>query len=102
MGKAFEITIWKPNAGKWAEALKNMNEVAAIFKEAGVSDVQVLEGSIGKDVGNIVVIQTYKGLADNGSLNEKLSEFPAFKDWMKAHKDDNYAQFVSHDLYVEA
>ena len=102
MGKAFEITVWKPHAGKFGETMKNIKEVAAIFKEAGVSEVQVLEGSIGKDVGNIIVIQTYKGLADNGALNEKLSGYAPFQDWMKAHKDDNYAEFVSHDLYVEA
>ena len=102
MGKAFEITVWKPHAGLWAEAMKNIKEVAGIFKDGGVSEVQVLEGSIGKDVGNILVIQTYKGLADNGNLNEKLASHGAFQDWMKAHGKDNYGSLVSHDLYVEA
>jgi hypothetical protein len=102
MGKAYEITVWKPHAGLWAEAMKNIKEVAGIFKEAGVSEVLVLEGSIGKDVGNIVVIQTYKGLADNGSVNEKLGEHVPFQNWMKEHGKDNYGSLVSHDLYVEA
>lgn len=101
MGKAYEITIWKPKSGKWAEAKKNMEEVAVIFKEAGVSDVQILSGSVGKDVGNLIMLQTYKGLADNGVLNEKLGEYPAFQDWMKAHGKDDYATLISHDLYIE-
>ena len=100
MGKAYEITIWKPRVGHWSDALKNLNEVAAIFKEAGVSDVQILSGVAGKDVGNLVVIQTFKGLADNGAINEKLGEFPKMQEWMKVHSKDNYAELISHDLYV--
>jgi hypothetical protein len=102
MSKVYEITIWKPKTGKWADAKKNMQEVAAIFKNAGVSDVQILEGSIGKDVGNLIMIQTYKGLADNGALNEKLGEDSAFQNWMKEHGKDDYATLVSHDLYIES
>ena len=99
MGKAYEITIWKPRPGKWADALKNLNEVAAIFKEAGVSDVQILSGAAGKDVGHIVVLQTFKGLADNGAVNEKLTDFAPMNEWMKVHKDDNLVELISHDLY---
>lgn len=99
MGKAYEITIWKPRPGQWADALKNLNEVAAIFKEAGVSDIQILSGAAGKDVGHLVVIQTFKGLADNGAINEKLGDFAPMKEWMKAHGKDDFATLVSHDLY---
>jgi hypothetical protein len=102
MGKAFEITVWKPHNGMWADAMRNIKEVAGIFKDAGVSEVQILEGSIGKDVGNIMVIQTYKGLADNGNLNEKLASHAGFQDWMKEHGKDNFGVLVSHDLYVES
>lgn len=100
MGKAYEITIWKPRPGHWEDALKNLNEVAAIFKEAGVSDVQILSGAAGKDVGNIVILQTFKGLADNGAINEKLGDFGPMKEWMKIHSKDNFVEIVSHDLYV--
>ena len=102
MGKAFEITVWKPHAGKWGDAMKNIKEVAGIFKDGGVSEVQVLEGSIGRGVGHIMVIQTYKGLADNGNLNEKFGSFAPFQEWMKEHGKDDFAVLISHDLYVEA
>ena len=36
MGKAYEITVWKPHTGKRGEFIKSMKEVAAIFKENGV------------------------------------------------------------------
>ena len=100
VGKAYEITIWKPRPGQWENAMKNMSEVAAIFKEAGVSDIQILSGHAGKDVGNVVVIQTFKGLADNGAINEKLTDFAPMNEWMKAHGKDDFATLVSHDLYA--
>lgn len=100
VGKAYEISIWKPRPGHWDDAMKNLKEVAAIFKDAGVSDIQIMMGHAGKDVGNIVVLQTFKGLADNGAVNEKLGDFAPMNDWMKAHGKDDFAVLVSHDLYT--
>jgi len=100
VGKAYEITIWKPRPGHWEDAMKNFKAVAEIFKEAGVSDIQILTGHAGKDVGNVVVIQTFKGLADNGAINEKLTDFAPMNEWMKAHGKDDFAILVSHDLYA--
>ena len=102
VSKAYEITIWKPRPGHWADVLKNLNEVAAIFKEAGVSDIQILAGAAGKDVGHLVVVQTFKGLADNGAINEKLGDFAPMQEWMKAHGKDDFAELISHDLYQTA
>lgn len=102
MAKAYEISVWKLRPGKRGDALKNMQEVAAIFKSEGVSDIQILEGHAGKDVGNMVMIQTFKGLADNGIVNEAVTKSSAMGEWMKKHANDDFATLVSHDLYVES
>ena len=102
MAKAYEITVWKPHVGKRDAFMKNWNEIAVLFKKAGVSDIKILEGVAGKDVGNVVIIQTFKGLADNGAVNEKIGNSAKMSEWMKAHGKDDYAKLVSHDLYVEA
>jgi hypothetical protein len=36
------------------------------------SQVELLTGGAGNDVGHVVVIQHFKGLADNGALNERI------------------------------
>ena len=74
MARAFEITVWKPHVGKRAAFMKSWAEVAAIFKENGVSDITVLNGHAGKDVGHIVIIQTFKSLTDNGIVNDAIGE----------------------------
>ena len=101
MAKAYEITVWKPHVGKRAEFLKGMNEVAAIFKEVGVSDIKIIEGVAGKDVGNVVVIQTFKNLTDNGKVNDAIGDNAKMKAWMKKHGKDDVATLVSHDLYAD-
>jgi hypothetical protein len=102
MAKAYEISVWKPHAGKRAEFMKTWGEIAEIFKANGVSDITVLSGHAGKDVGNIVIIQTFKSLTDNGIVNDAISESPAMKAWMEKNKDVDSAAMVSHDLYTEA
>lgn len=102
MGKAFEISVWKPHPGMRANFMKNWAEVEAIFKEAGVGDIKVLEGVAGKDVGNIVIIQTFKNLTDNGKVNDSIGENAKMKAWMKKHAKDDFAKLISHDLYAEA
>jgi hypothetical protein len=102
MAKAYEISVWKIHPGKRADAMKNFHEVAEIFESEGVSKIKFLEGHAGKDVGHVVMIQTFKGLADNGAVNEKITTSKKMGDWMKKHSDDNFATLVSHDLYVEA
>ena len=102
MPKAYEISVWKPHAGKWADAMQNIKEVMDIFKKEGVSDIQILQGHAGKDVGHIVIIQTFKGLSDNGAVNEAIGNSAAMKEWHKAHGTDDFAAIVSHDLYVDA
>ena len=102
MPKAYEISVWKPHAGMWSDAMKNLKEVMDIFKSEGVSDIQIMQGHAGKDVGSIVVIQTFKNLADNGAINDTFSQNPDIKAWMEKHKDDDLATLVSHDLYADA
>jgi len=102
MAKAYEISVWKPHVGKRADFMKGMNEVAAIFKEAGVSDIKIIEGVAGKDVGNVVVIQTFKSLTDNGKVNDAIGESAKMKAWHKKHAKDDIATLISHDLYSEA
>ena len=101
MGKAYEISVWKPHTGKSAEFIKQMKEVIAIFKDSGVSEIVMMSGHAGKDVGNIVMIQTYKGLADNGIVNEAINESPTMASWMEQNKNNDTAALVSHDLYIE-
>ena len=78
MARAFEITVWKPHVGKRAAFMKSWAEVAAIFKENGVSDITVLNGHAGKDVGHIVIIQNsdpaidVKRLLNHPSFRERL------------------------------
>jgi hypothetical protein len=102
MAKAYEISVWKPHVGKRADFMKSWAEVAAIFKEAGVSDIKVLEGVAGKDVGHIVVIQTFKSLTDNGKVNDAIGDNAKMKAWNKKHAKDDIATLISHDLYSEA
>jgi hypothetical protein len=101
MAKAYEISIWKPRAGKRADFLKTWGEIAEIFKKEGVSDIQVLSGHAGKDVGNIVIIQTFKSLTDNGIVNDAIGESAAMKAWIEQNTDIDSAEMVSHDLYTE-
>ena len=102
MARAFEISIWKPHAGKRADFLKSWNEVAKIFKDNGVSEIVVMEGHAGKDVGNIVIIQTFKSLTDNGAVNDAIGASPAMKAWAEKNKNLDGATMVSHDLYSES
>jgi len=102
MAKAYEISIWKPHPGKRAEFMKTWNEIATIFKNEGVSDILVMNGHAGKDVGNVLIIQTFKSLTDNGIVNDALGESAAMKAWMEKNKDIDTAVMVSHDLYTEA
>lgn len=101
MAKAYEISVWKPHVGKRSAFIKSMNEVIAIFKETGVSEIIMMSGHAGKDVGNVVIIQTYKSLSDNGIVNEAINESPVMSAWMEKNKDNDTAALVSHDLYVE-
>jgi len=45
------------------------------------------------------VIQHFKGLADNGALNESIGESEPMKAWREAHPGDFPAKLISHDLY---
>jgi predicted acetyltransferase len=102
MAKAYEISIWKPRPGKRAEFMKSWGEIAKIFKDCGVSEIVVMDGHAGKDVGNIVIIQTFKSLTDNGAVNDAIGESAAMKAWREKYKDIDSAAMVSHDLYSEA
>ena len=102
MSKAYEISIWKPHAGKRSDFLKSWAEISKIFKDNGVSDIVIMHGHAGKDVGNIVIVQTFKSLTDNGKVNDAIGENAKMKAWMKKHAKDDFAALVSHDLYSEA
>ena len=101
MARAFEISVWRPHTGKRAEFLKSMGEIADIFKANGVSEILTLSGHAGKDVGNIVVIQTFKSLTDNGIVNDAIGDSAAMKSWMEKNKEWDVATMISHDLYSE-
>lgn len=99
MPKAYEISVWKPHPGKTGDFLKSFAQVKKMFLESGVSQVDVLTGVAGKDVGHIVVLQTFQSLTDNGAVNDAIGESEAMKAWMEANKDNYIADLVSHDLY---
>jgi hypothetical protein len=101
MAKAYEISIWEPNPGKGEEFTETIKSLTKAFVEAGVSQVELLTGVAGKDVFRVVVIQHFKGLADNGSVNETIGNSPVMKAWRDAHPGDFPAKLISHDLYQE-
>ena len=76
MSKAYEISIWEPNAGKFEEFMETIKSLTKAFVEAGVSRVELLTGVAGKDMFRVVVIQHFKGLADNGAVNESIGDQP--------------------------
>ncbi len=99
MAKAYEISIWEPNAGKFEEFMETIKSLTKAFVEAGVSHVELLTGVAGKDMFRVVVIQHFKGLADNGAVNESIGDHPAMKAWREAHSGDIPGKLISHDLY---
>jgi hypothetical protein len=99
MGKAYEISIWEPNPGKSDEFIETIKSLTQAFVESGVSSVDLLTGVAGKDVFRVVVIQHFKGLADNGAVNESIGGSAAMKAWREAHPGNFPATLISHDLY---
>jgi hypothetical protein len=99
MGKVVEISVFKPQHGKAKEFLDGYADVKKTFLDAGASSVQVLAGSSGKDVGNIIVIQTFNSPTHAGSVNEKLGESSGLHEWMDDHAHVGIADLVSHDVY---
>ena len=101
MAKAYEISIWEPNPGKGDEFLETIKSLTKAFVEAGVSKVELMTGVVGKDMFRVVVIQHFKGLADNGAVNESIGDSAAVKAWRESHPGDFPATLISHDLYQE-
>jgi hypothetical protein len=101
MAKAYEISIWEPNPGKFDEFLEIIKSLTKAFVESGVSKIDLLTGVAGKDMFRIVVIQQFKGLADNGAINESIGDSAPMKAWREAHPGDFPAKLISHDLYSE-
>ncbi len=99
MGRVIEMTVWKAHPGKMKEMLAIMAETRTLFLAAGVSEITIVVGAAGKDVGNATMIQTFKGLADNGAVNEALNDNAAMKAHQKKYADTNIANFISHDIY---
>jgi hypothetical protein len=101
MAKAYEISVWEPLPDKFDELNETIKSLAKAFVEAGVSKVELLSGVAGKDVGHVVVIQHFKGLADNGAMNETIMDSVPMKTWREEHAGDFPAKLISHDLYSE-
>jgi hypothetical protein len=99
MTKAYEISIWEPHPGKGEEFTELIKSLTKAFVEAGVSQVDLLTGVAGKDIFRVVVIQHFKGLADNGAINESIGDSAPMKAWREAHPGDFPANLISHDLY---
>jgi hypothetical protein len=99
MSKAYEISIWEPHPEKFDEFMELIKSLTKAFVESGVSKVELLTGVAGKDMFRIVVIQHFKGLADNGAVNESIGDSPAMKAWREAHPGSFPANLISHDLY---
>ncbi|MGD0853033.1 MAG: hypothetical protein ABSA07_06720 [Acidimicrobiales bacterium] len=99
MSKAYEISIWEPDPGKFDEFMETIKSLTKAFVEAGVTHVDLLTGVAGKDMFRVVVIQHFKGLADNGALNESIGDSEVMKAWREAHPGNFPAKLISHDLY---
>jgi hypothetical protein len=101
MAKAYEISVWDPHNGKFDEFMEVIKSLKVAFMASGVSQVELLTGAAGKDVGHVVVIQHFKGLADNGALNETIMDKEPMKKWREEHPGEFPADLLSHDLYQE-
>ena len=99
MAKAYEISIWEPDPEKSDEFMETIKSLTKAFVESGVSQVDLLTGVAGKDVFRVVVIQHFKGLADNGAGNESIGDSAAMKVWREAHPGGFPGKLISHDLY---
>ena len=99
MGKVIEMTVWKAHPGKMKEMLAVMSATRTVFLAAGVSEIKIVVGAAGKDVGNATMIQTFKGFADNGAVNEAIGDDAGVKAHQEKYKDLNIATFISHDMY---
>ena len=49
--------------------------------------------------GNIIVIQTFKSLADAGSVDDALGDHSGLEEWMDSHAHVSVADLVSHGVY---
>jgi hypothetical protein len=78
-----------------------MKEWKEVSLRAGVSSYEILNGTAGKDVNHIVIIQGFKGLADNGAVNETFFGNAEVAELWKKWQHDVIADLVSHDLYEE-
>lgn len=101
MARAIEISVWRPHNGKFDEFVQVYKKLRVAFLELGVSDVEIITGAAGKDVGNVVVIQHWKGLAENGALNEAANNHPAMAKFREENPGNFPADLISHDLYQE-
>src|ERR1039457_5974854 len=101
MAKANEISIWAPTHGKSDEFMETIKSLKKAFVESGVSKVKLIPGVAGTYFFAVVVIQHFKGLADNGAVNESIGDSSAMKAWREAHPDDFPGKIISHDLYQE-
>lgn len=101
MTKAFEISVWDPHPGKFDEFTETIKSLRTAFLASGVSQIELLTGVAGKDVGHVVVIQHFKGLADNGAVNESIGQSDAMKAYREEHPGAFPANLISHDLYQE-
>lgn len=99
MGEAIEISVWEPHPGKFEEFLETYKGLKRVFLEVGVSQVQIITGVAGKDMGHVMVIQTFKGLGDNGAINESIGESEAMKAYRAEDRGMFPAKLISHDLY---
>ncbi|CAB4662348.1 unannotated protein [freshwater metagenome] len=99
MGKVIEMTVWKAHPGKMKEMLAVMSATRTVFLAAGVSEIKIVVGAAGKDVGNATMIQTFKGYADNGAVNEAIGDDAGVKAHQEKYKDLNIGTFISHDIY---
>jgi len=99
MGQVYEITVWKPHRGKQMEFLAAINDLKELFLAEGVSNVELLTGHVGKDVENLMMIQTFKSLTDNGAVNDAINTSERWQALRESSGFDLPGDLVSHDLY---
>jgi hypothetical protein len=99
MSKAYEISIWEPEPDKFDDFLERIKAMTKAFVESGVSKIDLLTGVAGKDMFRVVVIQQFKGLADNGAINESIGDSAAMKAFRESYPGPFPAKLISHDLY---
>ncbi len=101
MATTYEISEWDSHSGEFDEFMEVIESLKVAFMESDVTQAELLTGAAGIDVGQVVVIQPFEGVADIGALNETILDNEPMKKWRDEFPGVFFADLLSHDHYEE-